>query len=786
MSTQHDIEKEQGVRPSAPPSLHTTKSGQEAGVSPVQTFSQPLRRPPRPPRNRWVVISAVILALALMLSLGVFLIPGLIQHSASPATPTATSPAATVPTTPGIDVTSTPAAGVTMGPQAGPTGVSDPAYWDKIIGTRQGVNKVESVSFASIMDTPSLQALVTVRYTGTDAQLDVYVFNNITSTHPKQVFKLAGLVKGDAKISGYNTVMTAEVDKNSSINKGKSVSAMKQDLFREFDWSNEEGTLVQTAFPGLYPDLTRYQAEADQARVNQGQDSWKNDPTKVAKALASQFFGWKRALTTKVLSGGGPHDVAASVQVQESPVQGGPGQGPTVTVKLSRLEGNTHNIWEAIAVEDGPGALTNITARSLIASPVKLEGKGGAFEGTIGMAYILDHQYTTVGRAIVTDHGMSNSPYSISVTYDTGFKQGPQEGIVEVQMTSPVEADPYSAVMVKVLLDPKPVVALGPVSCPLALQQPKYWETNFGISPGTVSCANLKGDPSLQAVVPVLPSAGKPGYIYVYDHITDAHPVQLFSLQADSTMISGYSTILTANVDQNSSINKGKSEDQMTIDLFREFQWSSKEGTFVQVAFPGIFPDLTRWEAERDQIMVTLGQDNWKNNAAKVAQNMAVKLLKWSANTQTKVLSGGGPRDVDAVVQVQSTGPDHPTIKVTLSRLEGNTNNIWEVIAVADGSLMSITSPHKWDRLTSPVTVKGTGGAFEGDVGTVFVLDHLYNDIGHAKGIPANNGKTTFTATVPYTATFHGIQEGVLTYYTYSQADGAIAGVVMLKVLIRA
>jgi len=222
------------------------------------------------------------------------------------------------------------------------------------------------------------------------------------------------------------------------------------------------------------------------------------------------------------------------------------------------------------------------------------------------------------------------------------------------------------------------------------------------------------------------------------------------------------------------------------VDLFREFQWFDGAGAFVQVVFPGIYPDLTRYQAEQDQARVNGGQDTWKYDAARVASNLAVDLLKWSNNAQTTLLSGGGPRDVDAVVQVRNIGPDHPTIKVTLSRLEGNTANIWEAIAVADGSIMSITSPQKWDVLTSPMTVKGTGSAFEGDVGTVYVLDHLSTAIGHAKGVPAHNGKTTFTATVPYSASFHGTQEGVLAYYTYSQADGAISGVVMLKVLISA
>jgi hypothetical protein len=122
---------------------------------------------------------------------------------------------------------------------------------------------------------------------------------------------------------------------------------------------------------------------------------------------------------------------------------------------------------------------------------------------------------------------------------------------------------------------------------------------------------------------------------------------------------------------------------------------------------------------------------------------------------------------------------------VTLSRLEGNTHNMWVAIAMADGSILSITSPQKLALLSSPVTVTGTGSAFEGDVGTIYVLDHLYNGIGHARGVPATGmGKTTFTATIPYNATFHGTQEGVLAFYTYSAADGAISGVVLQKVLL--
>ena len=94
--------------------------------------------------------------------------------------------------------------------------------------------------------------------------------------------------------------------------------------------------------------MTRYQAEADQARVNAGHDSWKNDAASVAKALEVKFLNWQRTVTTKVLSGGGPNDVYATVQVQEAPIQNA---HPTIVVTLSRLEGNTHNMWVAIGVD---------------------------------------------------------------------------------------------------------------------------------------------------------------------------------------------------------------------------------------------------------------------------------------------------------------------------------------------------------------------------------------------------------------------------------------------------
>jgi len=189
-----------------------------------------------------------------------------------------------------------------------------------------------------------------------------------------------------------------------------------------------------------------------------------------------------------------------------------------------------------------------------------------------------------------------------------------------------------------------------------------------------------------------------------------------------------------------------------------------------------------------DHNNVKADQDSWKNNAVQVAQRMAAQLLKWSPNAPASVVSGGGAQDVDAVVQVKSPTPGGLSITVTLSRLEGTTSNMWVVIGVTSGNgLLTINTPVKGDRLTSPTTITGTGSAFEGVVGQAFVLDHLYAAIGQAQVTGASNGKTTYSTTIPYTSSFKGgTQEGIVVVYMYSQADGSIATAAMQKVMLSA
>jgi hypothetical protein len=169
----------------------------------------------------------------------------------------------------------------------------------------------------------------------------------------------------------------------------------------------------------------------------------------------------------------------------------------------------------------------------------------------------------------------------------------------------------------------------------------------------------------------------------------------------------------------------------------------------------------------------------------------AATFLKTSATTTATLVSGGGRYDLDAHVNLAfpSPGGGGPAriTKLTLSRLEGNANGIWEVTAVV-ADWMFISSPQSGldTRINTPVTVTGFGPQFEAQIGVVWVLDHLYNKIGQAFAMApgGNSPPSNFTVTFPYTSSFHaGAQEGIIELL---HAGGASFdfGSVMVKVLV--
>jgi hypothetical protein len=333
-------------------------------------------------------------------------------------------------------------------------------------------------------------------------------------------------------------------------------------------------------------------------------------------------------------------------------------------------------------------------------------------------------------------------------------------------------------------------IRLGQQPCPASVQAANHWNAIAAAGPTKivegVICGYLMGIPSLQAVLKI--GSKQTRFLIdvdVFTSITGAKPVRIFALtglvQGDVN-ISKYNTLLTSQIDPNSSLNKGHPASQQLVDLYREFKWSDSGGTLAPVAFQGLFPDTSRFQAEYEQYEVNNGQgfQQWRLSATTTAQNFAEFALKWTPNTPTTVLSGGGTHDIRAVVLIKNPSAGGAAIRVALSRLELNANGgIWEVTGVATDGI-TITSPQETQQLSNPAQVTGTDTSFTRNLISIIVEDHDRAAIGQA----TVTGQSTFAIHIPYSSTFqNGTQEGTLALYTYT-ASHIIVGAVMVKVLL--
>jgi len=340
-------------------------------------------------------------------------------------------------------------------------------------------------------------------------------------------------------------------------------------------------------------------------------------------------------------------------------------------------------------------------------------------------------------------------------------------------------------------------ILLGPQPCPLTVQSAAHWKKIIALSTAQkvegVLCGYLMGVPSLQTVVKVRYGGAKDLLdIDVYTNITSAQPSRVFSLQGlphGDVSISNYNTLMTGEIELKPNQDASVASTQVQQDLYREFKWSDSAGTLVQITFPGFFPDLTRYQAEYEQNQVNTGQgyQQWRLSAVSTAQNFAEFVLGWNPNAPTTVLSGGGIHDAKALILVKNPSADNATIKISLSRLELNTDGgIWEVTGVATDGI-TISSPKDAQQLTSPVQVTGAETTFAGKPTTIKVFDHDRAEIGLATvNVSSDTGKSNIAMSVSFSSNFQGeMQEGIIALYSYT-ANHVIDGAVMVKVLLSA
>ncbi len=317
--------------------------------------------------------------------------------------------------------------------------------WDNLLGTRSHVNKVQQVMCGSLEGSGSLEALINVRYYSADARLDYYVYDNLFGT-PTRTFSMLNLLDGDAQISAVGSIITAEVGSGDSL-KGR------PDVFREYQWQN--GAFVQVLFPGIFPDMTHYQAEQDQAQLNADlaagikSNNWKATLYGPAQHLAKDIFHWTQIDTHAVTVSN--HDGVYIVAITNL----GPGGGG-FDARMYHLDYNITNIYEITQVTsiDGNVSINAPGATTEVSSPVTVSGSTLASGSILGKIVVYSDIYITVG-----DTGDIHSPapsgyvsFTKPVTYQLNAP-GMQEGAIAFYDTNQNNTNAINQViLIKVFL----------------------------------------------------------------------------------------------------------------------------------------------------------------------------------------------------------------------------------------------------------------------------------------------------------------------------------------------
>ncbi len=268
-------------------------------------------------------------------------------------------------------------------------------------------------------------ALVQVISTDTQHTLDVYVYGCAMQQHTPTLtllFKQQGLVQGMVNVSKANTLLIGSRDVTLSQQATAVVQPMQQSIYQEYHWQN--GTFVQTLFPGLYPVTSRSEAEALQDQVNNGASIPWTDPQATAEQMAKDILQWSTSdPQDKVLDNDGA--TAHVLLVQKSP-------HVEVTVTLKRLiQQNNTGLWFITGAQTQGITLDSSSLTVPVTSPISVRGTVTTTDGG-ATATLFDHTLSSMASLnSATLNVKADGSYAGNIIY-TNNKQN-QQGLLLIK-----------------------------------------------------------------------------------------------------------------------------------------------------------------------------------------------------------------------------------------------------------------------------------------------------------------------------------------------------------------
>ena len=212
----------------------------------------------------------------------------------------------------------------------------------------------------------------------------------------------------------------------------------------------------------------------------------------------------------------------------------------------------------------------------------------------------------------------------------------------------------------------------------------------------------------------------------------------------------------------------------MQQNLYQEYRWQN--GTFVQVAFPGLYPVTDRSEAEALQEQANNGASLPWTDLQITAEQMAKDILQWSSGDyQEKILNNDG---TTAHILLEQKQPEM-AVTVTLTRIiQNNAKGLWFVTSAQTQGINLEQSLFSMP-VTSPIALHGTVTTKDGQA-TATLFDHTLTAVSSLNNTTLSiTADGAYTGSVLYSNNKH-TQQGLLLIENVPPSKSSEAGQLLL------
>lgn len=223
--------------------------------------------------------------------------------------------------------------------------------------------------------TPSV--LVQVRNKDAPHLLDVYVYGCTASqallpgfSLPalSLLFKQQSLSEGSASVSPEHTLLISQLDTSLSEDAQILAQPLQQDVNSEYRW--RDNAFTQILFPGLYPVISRVEAQELQEEADNGHALTWSNPLETARMLARDIFQWPDKAIQANLQENNTTEAHVLLTLN--------GSHEAVHVRLNRLiEQSDRGLWFVTHAQSGEIAIETPLPGLSTSSPLVLAGRTG-------------------------------------------------------------------------------------------------------------------------------------------------------------------------------------------------------------------------------------------------------------------------------------------------------------------------------------------------------------------------------------------------------------------------